>query len=176
MFYVFYELAFVARKHANALGKDVGRAFTVCGVLTLVVWMGYPIAWGVAEGGNVISSDSEAVFYGVLDFLAKPCFSAALIYSHWNISPARMGLSIREYGSVTDKVRSEKSPNDYSRDQPRDQNVPTNGTSTSIPVISQQGYHAPTSETHSSHMDHRTGYTPVHEGVTREGAPHTSTV
>lgn len=72
MFYVFYELAFVARKHANALGKDIGRAFTICGVLTLVVWMGYPIAWGVSEGGNVISSDSEAVFYGVLDFLAKP--------------------------------------------------------------------------------------------------------
>lgn len=171
MFYVFYELAFVARKHANALGNDVGRAFTICGVLTLVVWMGYPIAWGVSEGGNVISSDSEAVFYGVLDFLAKPCFSAALIYSHWNISPARMGMNIREFGGVNDRIRSEKMSNDHRRDQ----DVPTNGNSTSIPMVSQQGYHAPTNETHSGHADHRTGYTPVHEGVTREGPPHTQT-
>ena len=69
---VFWELGWTARKHAKALGPDVYRVYVSCGVLTLVVWTCYPIAWGVAEGGNVISPDSEAVFYGVLDFLAKP--------------------------------------------------------------------------------------------------------
>jgi bacteriorhodopsin len=72
MFGVFWELAFHGRSRAKHLGDDVHRVFTLCGVLTLVVWLCYPIAWAVSEGGNVIAPDSEAVFYGVLDFLAKP--------------------------------------------------------------------------------------------------------
>lgn len=48
-------------------------------------------------GGNVISADSEAVFYGVLDFLAKPIFGALLIWGHKSIDPARLGLAIKDY-------------------------------------------------------------------------------
>ncbi|KAK5042872.1 hypothetical protein LTR84_012422 [Exophiala bonariae] len=98
MLYIFYELGFVARRHALALGKDVHRVYVSCGVLTLVVWVLYPIAWGLSEGGNVIAPDSEGIFYGILDVLAKPCFSAALIWGHWNIDPARLGLRIHEIG------------------------------------------------------------------------------
>ena len=81
MFAVFYELAITARKHAKALGSDVSKVFTTCGVLTLVIWLLYPIAWGVSEGGNVIAPDSEAVFYGILDFLAKPVSASHPIHA-----------------------------------------------------------------------------------------------
>ena len=57
----------------------------------------YPIAWGVCEGGNVISPDSEAVFYGILDLIAKPVFGAALIWGHRSIEPARLGIRVFEY-------------------------------------------------------------------------------
>ncbi len=69
----------------------------MCGALTTVLWIVYPIAWGVCEGGNLIAPDSEAVFYGVLDLLAKPVFGALLIFGHRNIDPARLGLLIRDY-------------------------------------------------------------------------------
>lgn len=72
MFGVFYELAINGRKHARALGSDVYKCFMGCGVLTLFLWTLYPVAWGVSEGGNVIAPDSEAIFYGVLDVVAKP--------------------------------------------------------------------------------------------------------
>jgi len=58
----------------------------------------YPIAWGLCEGGNVIAPDSEAVFYGILDFLAKPCFGALLIWGHRNIDPADLGMNIQAAG------------------------------------------------------------------------------
>jgi hypothetical protein len=67
LFYILYVLAWEARKHANAMGKEVGKTFMICGSLTAVLWTLYPIAWGVCEGGNYISPDSEAAFYGVLD-------------------------------------------------------------------------------------------------------------
>lgn len=96
MFAVFYELAFVGHARAKKLGQDVHRVYTFCSVLTLFIWLLYPVAWGLCEGGNVITPDDEAVFYGCLDFMARPVFSIALIYGHWNIDPARLGLRIVE--------------------------------------------------------------------------------
>lgn len=72
MFGIFYELAGNGRKHAKALGSDVYKCYLSCGVITLFLWTLYPVAFGLCEGGNVISPDSEAVFYGVLDVVAKP--------------------------------------------------------------------------------------------------------
>jgi bacteriorhodopsin len=69
----------------------------VVNVLTRQPGIIYPIAWGVCEGANLISPDSEAVFYGVLDFLAKPIFGALLLWGHKGIDPARLGLAIKDY-------------------------------------------------------------------------------
>jgi len=57
--WIVYVLVWEARKHANAMGRDVGKAFLYCGSLTAFLWILYPIAWGLCEGGNVISPDSE---------------------------------------------------------------------------------------------------------------------
>lgn len=108
LFYIVYVLAFEARKHAAAMGKDVGRAFLYCGSLTTFLWILYPIAWGLCEGGNVISPDSEAVFYGILDLLAKPVFGALLIWGHRGIDPARLGLHIHDYDEKDGVVNEKK--------------------------------------------------------------------
>lgn len=97
LLYIVYHLAWESRRNAARLGNDIGRVFLMCGSLTLVLWVVYPIAWGVCEGGNIIAPDSEAVFYGILDLLAKPVFGALLIFGHRNIEPARLGLHIRDY-------------------------------------------------------------------------------
>ncbi|KAF1983869.1 family A G protein-coupled receptor-like protein [Aulographum hederae CBS 113979] len=97
LFYIIYVLGIEARASANRLGSDVGRVYLQCGALTLFLWILYPIAWGVAEGGNVIHPDSEAAFYSVLDALAKPVFGAFLLWGHRDIDPARLGLRIRDY-------------------------------------------------------------------------------
>jgi len=97
LFGIAWNIMFVARKHASVIGSDVSRVFLMCGVLTTFLWFLYPIAWGLSEGGNVIAPDSEAVFYGILDILAKPVFGMMLIFGHKNIDPARLGLAIRDY-------------------------------------------------------------------------------
>lgn len=79
--------------------------------MTTILWILYPIAWGVCEGGNIISPDSEAVFYGILDLLAKPVFGVLLLFGHRNIAPSRLGLSIPDYegdNTYTGGVRNEK--------------------------------------------------------------------
>lgn len=101
MFYVFWNLAWEGRLHAKRIADMTGepkiyRTYLMCGVITLGLWLLYPVAWGLCEGGNVISPDSEAIFYGILDSCAKPGFSIALIVGHWTVSPSLMGLRIRD--------------------------------------------------------------------------------
>lgn len=104
-FWVAWTVTWTARKHAAALGSDISRVYLICGVWTIFLWFLYPIAWGLSEGGNVIAPDSEAVFYGVLDIMAKPVFGALLLWGHRNIDPARLGIHIRDYD---DAVGAEK--------------------------------------------------------------------
>lgn len=101
LFFIAYELAIDGRRHANAHGGSVKSTFLRCGVLTLVLWFLYPIAWGLSEGANVIHPDSEAIFYGILDIFAKPGFGILLILGHNTIEPASIGLRIREPGQTT---------------------------------------------------------------------------
>ncbi|EUC33157.1 hypothetical protein COCCADRAFT_26476 [Bipolaris zeicola 26-R-13] len=101
LFYIVFQLTWEARIHSKTFGHDVERTFLMCGSLTAFLWILYPIAWGLSEGGNVIAPDSEAVFYGVLDFLAKPVFGALLLWGHRNIDPSRLGLQIRDYNDDT---------------------------------------------------------------------------
>lgn len=112
MFGVFWQLAVVGRESAKRLGRDVYKVYMMCGVLTLSIWLLYPVAWGLCEGGNVITANDEGVFYGVLDFFAKPIFSIALIYGHWGISPARLGLQIKDYTDMEQPVPGEKDRTD----------------------------------------------------------------
>lgn len=66
----------------------------------MFLWFLYPIAWGLCEGGNLISPDSEAIFYGILDLLAKPVFGALLIWGHRGIDPARLGSKFYSIASL----------------------------------------------------------------------------
>ncbi|ETN45976.1 uncharacterized protein HMPREF1541_00158 [Cyphellophora europaea CBS 101466] len=94
--FVAYSVVFEGRTYAKALGADIHRTYVICGVWTIGLWCLYPIAWGLSEGGNVIASDSEAIFYGILDLLAKPGFGALLLWGHRGIDLARLGLHFKD--------------------------------------------------------------------------------
>ncbi|KAK9426090.1 putative Family A G protein-coupled receptor-like protein [Seiridium unicorne] len=105
-FYVIYNLLGTGRSHASALGGDARKTYMLCGVFLSGLWFLYPIAWGLSEGGNVIHPDSEAIFYGVLDILAKPVYGALLIWGHRNINPADLGLHIRDAQHTGEKYHN----------------------------------------------------------------------
>lgn len=52
----------------------------------------YPVAWGCAEGGNVISPTKEVVWYGILDLLLGLVFVFYFVWSLRNVDYARFGL------------------------------------------------------------------------------------
>ncbi|RPA96801.1 family A G protein-coupled receptor-like protein [Choiromyces venosus 120613-1] len=109
-FFIIWQVLGVARKHASRVDLGAHKIFTSLAAWTLFLMLLYPIAWGLSEGGNVLKSDSEAVFYGVLDIFSQGIFSLALIVATRNLDFDRMGLSFTEYGRIHDHDQSEKVP------------------------------------------------------------------
>lgn len=69
----------------------------------------YPIAWGVSEGGNQITSDGEQAFYAVLDTFSQGIFVYMLVGMTSSLDFDRLGLGYSEYGRVRDgQVFNEK--------------------------------------------------------------------
>lgn len=114
LFGIAFNVVWVGRSHAQAISKDVSQVFVMCGVWTIFLWFIYPIAWGLSEGGNVIAPDSEAVFYGILDILAKPVFGAMLLFGHRNIDPAVLGIHIRDYNQPPQHAEYVEKPSNAS--------------------------------------------------------------
>ncbi|KAI9824351.1 MAG: ion channel activity [Phylliscum demangeonii] len=138
MLAVLYNVLWVGRMHARPLGADINRTYLSVAGLTVFLWCLYPIAWGLCEGGNVISPDSEAIFYGILDILAKIVFGILLLLGHRNVDPARMGIHIRDYDDVPGLGRThEKQHNGLAADTvavPVVPVVPVTATTTSMAV------------------------------------------
>lgn len=92
-----YQLIWEPRRFARQLGKRIQFTHHVSSAWVLLLWAGYPVCWGISEGGNVISPDSEFIFYGVLDCCLIPITAAFFLTLHWAVQPDFLGLRIRTY-------------------------------------------------------------------------------
>lgn len=88
--YIAYTLIWKARKSARELGTDVYRLYVGVAIWTAAVWTLYPVVWGLSEIGNLTSKESEAVFYGILDLLAKPVCGLWILMGKSSITRERM--------------------------------------------------------------------------------------
>jgi len=79
MLYVFYELAWNVRRSAYARGRENGMLYTTLLVWLIILWIQYPIVWGLAEGSSTVSSDTEIAWYAALDICAKVVFGWILL-------------------------------------------------------------------------------------------------
>lgn len=96
-FYIAFHLLGPARASTSIFGSEVGAPFLRGSAYLVFLWLLYPIAWGLSEGGNKITPTSEMVFYGILDILTGPVF---LLFHTWQLRSldySRLGL----YGGKT---------------------------------------------------------------------------
>lgn len=65
-----------------------------------LLWLLYPIAWGISDGGNDIGVTSSFIFYGILDFLLIPVTSWAflILARRWDYN--RLNIAFTQYGRV----------------------------------------------------------------------------
>jgi len=72
LFGIWWILLGPSRISAKNLGSRYHGVFLGGALWLSMIWLVYPIIWGVSEGGNVIKVTSEMIAYGILDLLIKP--------------------------------------------------------------------------------------------------------
>jgi len=66
-----------------------GKSYPLLSGLLVLLWLAYPIAWGLSEGSNKLSITGEMVFYGILDLIAVPLYGTFFLITTRRFSPAQ---------------------------------------------------------------------------------------
>jgi len=77
-----YQLAVAGRRSVMSKDSATAKLFGSIGGFTLILWTLYPIVWGISDGAQKWSVDTEIISYAVLDVLAKPVFGFWLLFAH----------------------------------------------------------------------------------------------
>lgn len=86
--FIFWDLLVINRSHVYARDARLGGPYTFLSFWTIILWTGYAIVWGFAEGSNTMSVDAEVACYAILDILSKVAFGTMLLFF---VSRYRMG-------------------------------------------------------------------------------------
>jgi len=98
------------RRSAKRVGVD--RDYhTLAGWVNLL-WLIYPIAFGLSDGGNRIGVVAGFIFFGVLDVLMIPVLGAAFIGLSRNWDYNKLNIAFTQYGRVarSEGTYPEKAP------------------------------------------------------------------
>ncbi|RYP04300.1 hypothetical protein DL764_004563 [Monosporascus ibericus] len=97
-------LAFNTLLHGRTGASRVGvaRDYMMLAGWANLIWLCYPIAFGVSDGGNVIGVTPGAIFFGVLDFLLAPLLALGFIFLSRSWDYGRLNLAFTRYGRVHD--------------------------------------------------------------------------
>ncbi|GAA6062297.1 hypothetical protein JCM10212_004385 [Sporobolomyces blumeae] len=157
LFVIWYILLVPGRASAAHLGSDYHKAYLTSTCILSFLWLLYPIAWGLCDGGNVITPTSEMIFYGVLDLLAKPVYCLIHVFAIQKLDYSRLGFSSGKYSDGMPQQGLLNEKNAYSTaDTPRASMAPSaanmNGSNAASPTGAANpawvnNHHTPTTRT-----------------------------
>ena len=98
-----------SREEASRNG--IGRDYMILATLPNVLWLLYPIAFGLSDGGNIIGVTGSFIFFGILDVLMVPVLSFAFVLLGRRWDWGRLNLDFSEYrGTERDRAALDKEP------------------------------------------------------------------
>jgi bacteriorhodopsin len=93
-----FSLLHIGRLAADRVG--ISRHYLPITGWLVFLWLLYPIAYGVSDGGNEITVTSSFIYFGILDVLTVPLLAYAflLLSSSWDYGV--LNLQFTQYGRV----------------------------------------------------------------------------
>jgi bacteriorhodopsin len=79
---------------------NISKPYLVLSSYLIFFWMLYPIAFGVDDGGNVISVTSGFVFFGILDLFTVPFLAVLILVMAKKWDYRTLNLYFTQYGRV----------------------------------------------------------------------------
>jgi len=84
----------------SAARVDISRDYILLAGWVNLLWLLYPIAWGLSDGGNKIGVTPGSVFFGVLDVLLIPVLTYATVVLSRKWDYNRLNIAFTQYGRV----------------------------------------------------------------------------
>lgn len=121
---------------------NVRRDYVLMAGWLNLLWLLYPIAFAVSDGGNTISVTKSLVYFGILDVLMIPGLALLFLFLSRKWDYGHLNLHFTQYGRVAgrDGVFPEKAP------APATGAPATSAPGTSAPATTQPGVVAPKDE------------------------------
>ncbi|KAG4416702.1 hypothetical protein IFR04_010161 [Cadophora malorum] len=79
---------------------NITKSYLILAGYLVFFWFLYPIAWGVDDGGNVISVTSGFIYIGILDLFTVPFFAFAVLFLITKLEYRSLNLYFTQYGRV----------------------------------------------------------------------------
>ncbi|KAK7746924.1 hypothetical protein SLS53_002112 [Cytospora paraplurivora] len=89
--------------HRSLNRLDVGPARThhfALAAWTNLLWLNYPIAFGISDAGNVIGVTPSFIYFGILDVLLVPVLAVAFVVLSRKWDYNRLNIAFTQYGRV----------------------------------------------------------------------------
>jgi bacteriorhodopsin len=98
--YIILAMSTINESHESAVILGIGRDYRILSCWVNLLWLLYPVAFGLSDGGNVIGVTGGFIFFGVLDMLLLPMTSVGflLLSRKWDF--AKLQLDFSEYRGV----------------------------------------------------------------------------
>ncbi|CAK7209270.1 hypothetical protein SCUCBS95973_000382 [Sporothrix curviconia] len=84
----------------SAVRVGAARDHTILSGWLNLLWLLYPIAWGLSDGGNKIGTTPGFIFFGILDVLMIPVISFATLFLSRNWDYNKLNIAFTQYGRV----------------------------------------------------------------------------
>ncbi|CAK7202924.1 hypothetical protein SEUCBS139899_005651 [Sporothrix eucalyptigena] len=84
----------------SAVRVGAARDHTLLSGWLNLLWLLYPIAWGLSDGGNKIGVTPSFIFFGILDVLMLPVLSFATLFLSRNWDYNKLNIAFTQYGRV----------------------------------------------------------------------------
>ncbi|KAE9370343.1 family A G protein-coupled receptor-like protein [Stipitochalara longipes BDJ] len=101
--YIILAMSTLNESHESAAILGIGRDYRILSVWVNVLWLLYPVAFGLSDGGNVIGVTGSFIFFGILDVLLLPVTSIGFLVFARKWDFAKLQLDFSEYRGVRER-------------------------------------------------------------------------
>lgn len=93
--WIILAMSTINESYEAAAPLGIGRDYRLLSVAVNVLWLLYPVAFGLSDGGNRIGVTGASIFFGVLDVLMGPGMTFAFLFlaRNWDYGKLKIDFS-----------------------------------------------------------------------------------
>jgi bacteriorhodopsin len=98
--HIFLALSTMQHGLRGATRVGIKRDYLMLAGWTNFLWLLYPIAWGLSDGGNYIGVTPSFIWFGILDLLLLTVVGFAFVFLSRRWDYGRLNIAFTQYGRV----------------------------------------------------------------------------